>query len=149
MRKSRIPASLQGSPDEIEAAFYEALQTADIDKLMACWADEDDIVCIHPGGPRVIGAGAIRATFEAMFNNGAPGWLPGGNLQPIWPALYARRSHGPRPEYRRERWSTPDQDFVDVDWLIDEIPRQPLLVLFHGLEGSSRSHYAEAFADFS
>jgi hypothetical protein len=80
----------------------------------------------------------------------APWWLPGGNLQTIWPALYARRVHGPRPEYRRERWTTPDQDFVDVDWLIDPTPgAKPLLVLFHGLEGSSRSHYAEAFADFS
>jgi ketosteroid isomerase-like protein len=38
---------------------------------MACWADEDEIVCIHPGGPRVVGAGAIRATFEAMFANGS------------------------------------------------------------------------------
>jgi predicted alpha/beta-fold hydrolase len=81
----------------------------------------------------------------------APWWLPGGNLQTIWPALYARRSHGPRPEYRRERWTTPDQDFVDVDWLIAPVrtQSQPLLVLFHGLEGSSRSHYAEAFADFA
>jgi ketosteroid isomerase-like protein len=38
---------------------------------MACWADEDDIVCVHPGGPRIVGAAAIRATFEAMFANGA------------------------------------------------------------------------------
>ena len=60
-------ATLGGSPDEIEAAFYEALQSADIEKLMACWADEDDIVCIHPGGPRVVGAGAIRAAFDAIF----------------------------------------------------------------------------------
>ena len=77
----------------------------------------------------------------------APWWLPGGNLQTIWPALYARRSHGPRPQYRRERWITPDRDFIDVDWLVDAPVRSPLLVLFHGLEGSSRSHYAEAFAD--
>ena len=77
----------------------------------------------------------------------APWWLPGGNLQTIWPALYARRHFGARPQYRRERWDTPDGDFVDVDWLV---PAQgdTLLVLFHGLEGSSRSHYAEAFADF-
>jgi ketosteroid isomerase-like protein len=54
----------------VEAAFYEALQTADIDKLMACWADEDDIVCVHPGGPRVVGAGAIHAAFSVMFANG-------------------------------------------------------------------------------
>ena len=84
----------------------------------------------------------------------APWWLPGGNLQTIWPALYSRRVFGPRPEYRRERWTTPDQDFIDVDWLVDPIPTlltpaRPLLVLFHGLEGTSRSQYAEAFADFA
>ncbi|MDB5954259.1 alpha/beta fold hydrolase [Ramlibacter sp.] len=79
---------------------------------------------------------------------GAPWWLPGGNLQTIWPALMARRTRGPVPAYRRERWTTPDGDFVDVDFLASEVSAQrPLLVLFHGLEGSSRSHYAEAFAD--
>jgi len=71
MRKSKLQAaSLEGDADDIEAAFYGALQHGDIDKLMACWADEDDIFCIHPGGPRVVGATAIRATFEAMFANG-------------------------------------------------------------------------------
>ena len=35
---------------------------------MACWADEDDVVCVHPGGPRLVGVGAIRAAFEALFN---------------------------------------------------------------------------------
>jgi ketosteroid isomerase-like protein len=57
-------------PDDVEAAFYEALQLADIEKLMACWADEDEIACIHPGGPRLVGAGSIRAAFEAMFTRG-------------------------------------------------------------------------------
>jgi predicted alpha/beta-fold hydrolase len=80
----------------------------------------------------------------------APWWLPGGNLQTIWPALYARRVFGAHPQYRRERWTTPDADFVDVDWLAStgSARTETLLVLFHGLEGSSRSHYAEAFADF-
>ncbi|HUR89249.1 MAG TPA: alpha/beta fold hydrolase [Ramlibacter sp.] len=78
----------------------------------------------------------------------APWWLPGGNLQTIWPALYARRFFGSHPRYRRERWNTPDGDFVDVDWLEAPPRSDTLLVLFHGLEGSSRSHYAEAFADF-
>jgi predicted alpha/beta-fold hydrolase len=80
----------------------------------------------------------------------APLWLPSGNLQTIWPALYSRRVAGARVSYQRERWSTPDGDFVDVDfgaWAA--CPDRPLLVLFHGLEGSSRSHYAEAFADFA
>lgn len=63
-------AALGGSADEIEAAFYEALQNADIELLMSCWAQDDDIVCVHPGGPRLLGAGAIRTAFEAMFNHG-------------------------------------------------------------------------------
>lgn len=80
----------------------------------------------------------------------APWWLPGGNLQTIWAALFARRTQGAPPEYTRERWTTPDGDFVDVDWLQTPAgPDAPLVVLFHGLEGSSRSHYAEAFADFA
>lgn len=82
------------------------------------------------------------------MNYTAPAWLPGGNLQTIWPALYARRVLGPRPQFRRERWATPDGDFIDVDWL-QPTQGQTLLVLFHGLEGSSQSHYAQAFADFA
>ena len=58
------------SPDEIEQAFYAALQNADLERLMACWGDDDDIVCIHPGGPRLLGHAAIRAAFEAVFANG-------------------------------------------------------------------------------
>ena len=71
MRKSKLQAAqLGGDADDIEAAFYAALQRGDIDRLMACWADEDEIFCIHPGGPRVVGPMAIRATFEAMFAGG-------------------------------------------------------------------------------
>lgn len=52
---------------------------------------------------------------------------------------------GPLPHYRRERWNTPDGDFVDLDWLAsDAAPGRPLVVLFHGLEGSSHSHYARS-----
>ncbi|MEQ1684425.1 MAG: nuclear transport factor 2 family protein [Burkholderiaceae bacterium] len=58
------------SPDEIEQQFYEALQRGDIERLMAVWSDDEDISCVHPGGPRVVGAGAIRAAFDAMFANG-------------------------------------------------------------------------------
>lgn len=83
------------------------------------------------------------------MNYTAPAWLPGGNLQTIWPALYARSVLGLRPQFRRERWRTPDGDFIDVDWLQPSEPGETLLVLFHGLEGSSQSHYAQAFADFA
>ena len=67
----RPPAAhLQATPDDVEAQFYEALREADLDKLMAVWSDDDDIVCVHPGGPRVIGARAIRASFETIFERG-------------------------------------------------------------------------------
>ena len=62
--------ALMVSSDDTEAQFYEALQRGDIDKLMACWADEDEIVCVHPGGARLMGPAAIRAAVESMFANG-------------------------------------------------------------------------------
>jgi predicted alpha/beta-fold hydrolase len=68
----------------------------------------------------------------------APHWLPGGNAQTIWP-LFIK---GPLPPYRRERWETPDGDFIDLDWIDSPKAAMPCIVLFHGLEGSSRSHYA-------
>jgi uncharacterized protein (TIGR02246 family) len=63
-------AHLMATPDDVEAQFYEALRDADIHKLMAVWSDDDDIVCVHPGGPRVVGTAAIRASFEAIFERG-------------------------------------------------------------------------------
>jgi predicted alpha/beta-fold hydrolase len=70
----------------------------------------------------------------------APRWLPGGHLQTIYPAKCIVK---PRVAYRRERWHTPDGDFIDIDF-VDGKPGQPLVVLFHGLEGSSDSHYARS-----
>ena len=64
-------AILGGTPDEVDAAFYEALQSGDITKLMACWADDEERACIHPGGARSIGPADIRSSFEALFANGA------------------------------------------------------------------------------
>ena len=76
-------------------------------------------------------------------------------MQTIWPAVFSRRTHGPAPAFRRERWTTPDADFIDVDFLAGGADRPPaahsaeipMLVVFHGLEGSSRSHYCQAFAE--
>lgn len=79
-----------------------------------------------------VGAGPYRAPF----------WLPGGDLQTIWAVAL---SH-PEVDYRRERWELPDGDFIDLDW-VDGPTGAPLLVLFHGLEGSSDSHYARHFMD--
>jgi len=76
--------------------------------------------------------------------------LPGGHAQTIWPALFGQAVHGPVPQFERERWTTPDADFIDVDFLKSTAPAQaPTLVLFHGLEGSSASHYAQSFASWA
>ena len=82
----------------------------------------------------------------------APWWLPGGHAQTIWPARLSRQHPAaqPAPAYQRERWATPDGDFIDVDRLdAAAAPGAPLLVLFHGLEGSSRGSYAVAFAHWA
>lgn len=90
----------------------------------------------------------------ALASFRGPWWLPGGNLQTIWAARVALAFQGAAPVYRRERWDTPDGDFIDVDFAqAGPVPsaagslERPLLVLFHGLEGSSSGHYSLAFAD--
>ncbi|MDB5936917.1 MAG: hypothetical protein JWQ01_4261 [Massilia sp.] len=60
-----------GSATEVEAAFYDALNRGDIDALMALWADDDEIFCIHPGGVRLHGHAAIQASWEAILEQGA------------------------------------------------------------------------------
>jgi len=59
-----------GTAEDTEAAFYDAISRADIEALMALWADEEDILCIHPGAARLVGHVAIRASWEAMFERG-------------------------------------------------------------------------------
>jgi len=71
----------------------------------------------------------------------APRWLVGGHAQTIWPYRLRR----PAVALRRERIETPDGDFWDFDWLdAGSAPATPLVVLFHGLEGGSASHYSRA-----
>jgi uncharacterized protein len=71
----------------------------------------------------------------------APWWLPGAHLQTIYPFFFLKWRP---PTYRRTRIDTPDGDFIDIDWVNSERRDAPLVILFHGLEGSSRSHYAVA-----
>ena len=68
---SSHPAAVSfASPDETETQFYEALRHADLERLMALWSDDEEISCVHPGGPRLAGSMAIRAAFESIFANG-------------------------------------------------------------------------------
>ena len=70
MARRPPPPPPADSADEVEAQFYEALQQGALERLMALWADDDEIVCVHPGGTRIVGNAAIRASFEAIFANG-------------------------------------------------------------------------------
>jgi uncharacterized protein len=82
-----------------------------------------------------------RAAEGAIAGYRAPRWLAGGHAQTIWPFRLPRAS----VVLRRERVDTPDGDFWDLDWLdADAPPDAPLVVLFHGIEGGSGSHYARA-----
>lgn len=70
MPRTKPPALAAASVDEVENAFYDAMQKGDLDALMAVWADDDEVSCVHPGGPRLIGPAAIRASYGAMFARG-------------------------------------------------------------------------------
>jgi hypothetical protein len=108
----------------------------------------------EPAPPGPSGLAAFRS----------PLWLPGAHLQTIWAARLALTHQGATPVFRRERWDTPDGDFIDVDFAVESgagvagvaggaggqtcaSTDRPWLVLFHGLEGSSTGHYSLAMAD--
>ena len=61
---------LFATPEAAERAFYEALDHADLHGLMALWSDEDEVVCIHPGGPRLVGLREIREAWAEILSRG-------------------------------------------------------------------------------
>lgn len=58
------------TPDDAEAAFYDAFERADLAAMMAVWAADDDIVCVHPQGPRLVGFEAVRESWTQIFATG-------------------------------------------------------------------------------
>ena len=73
---------LFASPEECEQAFYEALDNADLDAVSELWLQDDDVACIHPGSPRVVGHAAVRASWAAVLSGG-----------PLHVRVLARRVH--------------------------------------------------------
>ncbi len=55
---------------DAEHAFYQAFERADLAAMMAVWAEEDDIVCVHPGGPRRTGVVEVRESWRQIFAQG-------------------------------------------------------------------------------
>ena len=78
MARTKPPAApaFAETADEAEAAFYEAVAAGDVERLMALWADDEDILCVHPSGGRVIGPAAIRASWETVLADGGLALLP-------------------------------------------------------------------------
>ncbi len=114
----RAPAAaLHASPDDVEAQFYEALQRGDLEALMALWADDDEVVCVHPGGGgRLVGQAAIRASFEAIFANGGIPVVPEQvhRLHQLSAALHhlVERIEVVSPEGRQVGWVVATNVFV-------------------------------------
>ena len=69
MKKS--PQSMYMSPEDAEQAFYEALEAGDLDALMELWADDEQVVCIHPNGPRLVGYAAVRESWKEILSAGS------------------------------------------------------------------------------
>ena len=111
MARPKLPAAvLPATPDETEAQFYQALQRGDIERLMAAWADDDEVVCVHPGGPRVVGLAAIRASFEAIFANGAV---------PVSPQQVHRLQWlGGALHHLVERIEVPAHEGIQIAWVL-------------------------------
>ena len=66
MAKPRTP-TIFTSPQDAAVAFYQAFEAKDVDAMMAAWAEDEDIVCVHPGGPRLVGYEAVRIGWEQLF----------------------------------------------------------------------------------
>jgi ketosteroid isomerase-like protein len=66
MGKPRTP-SIFTSPQDAALAFYQAFEAKDVEAMMATWAEDEDIVCVHPGGPRLVGYDAVRASWDRIF----------------------------------------------------------------------------------
>ena len=66
MAKARTPP-IYTTPADVAVAFYQAFEARDIDAMMATWAEDEEIVCVHPGGTRMVGYDAVRAGWEQLF----------------------------------------------------------------------------------
>lgn len=128
-------AALLASADDVEAQFYEALASADIERLMSLWSEDDEIACVHPGGPRLHGHAAVRAGFEAIFTNGAI---------PVRPQQVQRvESGGTSVHHVLERVEVPSAEGPRSAWVIatNVYFKTALgwrLVLHHGSPGTTR-----------
>lgn len=99
MRQTAFP-----TPQDAEAAFYDALERADLDAMMAVWAEDEEIVCIHPTGPRLAGHEQVRESWRQIFGGGGGVRIRVTQLvatQAMMVAVHSVQENPPAPEGRR------------------------------------------------
>jgi uncharacterized protein (TIGR02246 family) len=77
---------------DAEQAFYGAFQKADLDQMMAVWAEDEDVYCVHPSGPRLSGLDQVRESWRQLFAGGATLRFQLRNLQSLRGTLLAVHS---------------------------------------------------------
>jgi uncharacterized protein (TIGR02246 family) len=87
-----MSTALFTSPQDAEQAFYDAFQRADLDAMMAVWAEDDEVYCVHPGGARLAGLERIRESFRQIFGSGATMRFQLRGLQQLRGAMLAVHS---------------------------------------------------------
>ena len=100
MSKPRTPP-IYTSPQDAALAFYQAFEAKDIDGMMTAWADDEEIVSIHPGGARHVGYDAVRGAFEQLFAGDAKLTFRLEQVVLMETVGLAAQSAGVRPAARR------------------------------------------------
>ena len=65
VKKSTFP-----TPQDAEAAFYEALEAGELEAMMEVWAEDEEVVCVHPGGARLAGYDQVRESWAQILGSG-------------------------------------------------------------------------------
>jgi len=65
LTKTKFP-----TPQDAEAAFYAALERADLEAMMEVWSEDEEVSCVHPGGPRLSGLAQVRENWAQIFKSG-------------------------------------------------------------------------------
>jgi uncharacterized protein (TIGR02246 family) len=66
-----VSSKIFPTAQDTENAFYEALERGDLEAMMAVWAEDEEIICVHPTGPRLSGQDQVRESWAKIFSGGA------------------------------------------------------------------------------
>lgn len=92
MSSPTMSASTYPSPDDAEQAFYDAFVRSDLEAMMSVWSEDEEAVCVHPGGSRFTGLAAIRESWKQLFDTGMKFQVRTSNVVKTHSALVAVHS---------------------------------------------------------